>query len=192
MRHSKKQLPGVLALWAYFVPSTYRLALTICTVAKRFGWIFVLSGDSFLRSHSQRSCCIELPRDRFSKKQWQTKKKYQRRCTSCIDSNQGCTLFDKALFKQPPRKEDCPICFLRLPSLSTGNSYMSCCGKTICTGCLYAGAMVGDDQLCPFCRVPAPTSEEVVKRVKTRMDVGDAEAIYDLAIIMQKVRVIVS
>ena len=28
--------------------------------------------------------------------------------------------------------------------------------------------------------------------VKKRMDVGDAEAIYDLAIIMQKVRVIVS
>ena len=55
MRHSKKQLPGVLALWAYFVPSRYRLALTMCTVAKRFGWIFVLSGDSFSRSHSQRS-----------------------------------------------------------------------------------------------------------------------------------------
>ena len=32
--------------------------------------------------------------------------------------------------------------------------------------------MVGDDQLCPFCRAPAPTSEEdALKRVKKRMDV---------------------
>ena len=127
------------------------------------------------------ACCIELPREKFSKKQWKLNQR-QRRCIECIDANReaGTLFVDKALFQQPPRKEDCPICFLRLPSLSTGNSYMSCCGKTICTGCLYAGAMVGDDQLCPFCRVPAPTSEELVKRVKTRMDVGDAEAMYEL------------
>ena len=32
--------------------------------------------------------------------------------------------------------------------------------------------MVGDDQLCPFCRAPAPTLEEdALKRVKKRMDV---------------------
>ena len=38
----------------------------------------------------------------------------------------------------------------------------------------FIGAM-GNDQLCPFCRAPTPTSEEdALKRVKKHMDVGDA------------------
>ena len=90
---------------------------------------------------------------------------------------------DDDLFKQPPQNEDCPICFLRLPTLDTGRRYKSCCGKIICSGCIYAGAkMDGNvDQLCPFCRVPAPTSEEeIFKRLKKRVEVGDAEAIHNL------------
>ena len=35
-------------------------------------------------------------------------------------------LLDEALFKQPPPDEDCPICFLTLPSLHTGSKYKSC------------------------------------------------------------------
>jgi len=67
-------------------------------------------------------------------------------------------LHDKELFKQPPPLEDCPICFLRLPTLGTGSKYQSCCGKLICSGCYYAPLY--DDQgnivagkKCPFCRV---------------------------------------
>ena len=30
---------------------------------------------------------------------------------------------DEELFKQPPPKEDCPICFLRIPTLHTGYKY---------------------------------------------------------------------
>ena len=90
-------------------------------------------------------------------------------------------LHEEALFKQPPQAEDCPICFLRLSGLNTGNRYMSCCGKTICAGCYHAGAMVGVDQLCPFCRVPSPTSdEEIIKRTMERVEVGDAQAMYQL------------
>ena len=90
-------------------------------------------------------------------------------------------LHDEALFKQPPL-EDCPICFLRLPTLSTGKTYMACCGKVICCGCIHAGAMVGDDKLCPFCRTSAPTSdEEILIRIKKRVEVGDAQAMYSLA-----------
>ena len=38
----------------------------------------------------------------------------------------------------------------------------------------HAGAMVGDDLLCPFCRTPAPTSGEVYKKVvMERVEVGD-------------------
>ena len=40
-------------------------------------------------------------------------------------------LHDEELFKQPPPDEDCPICFLLLPSLETGYRYKTCCGKVI-------------------------------------------------------------
>ena len=93
-------------------------------------------------------------------------------------------LHDDALFKQPPKDEDCPICFLRMPSLSTGHRYQTCCGKHICSGCFYAGAnMDGNaaDQLCPFCRAPAPeTEEEAIQKVRKRVEMGDAEAILKL------------
>ena len=92
-------------------------------------------------------------------------------------------LHDEALFKQPPQKDECPICFLRMPPMHTGYRYQTCCGKIICSGCIHAGAMlVGDDELCPFCRTPFPTSnEEGVERIKKRVEVGDAMAIYNLA-----------
>ena len=41
---------------------------------------------------------------------------------------------------------------------------------------------MGDDKLCPFCRVPAPTSEEdAEQRVKKRIGLGDAVAIHNRA-----------
>ena len=93
-------------------------------------------------------------------------------------------LHDEALFKQPPRKEDCPICMLPLPSLHTGNKYYSCCGKEICSGCVHAVAIRDiDEQKCPFCRTPAPDSEEEAIEInKKRVEVGDAIAIFDLGI----------
>jgi hypothetical protein len=74
-------------------------------------------------------------------------------------------LHDEALFKDPPAKEECPICFLPMPNeficcmslppatiMSVPNSdyakaneelakmdmeeYHSCCGKSICKGCV--------------------------------------------------------
>ena len=76
-------------------------------------------------------------------------------------------LHDEALFKQPPQKEDCPICFLRLPTLVTGRKYNSCCGKIICSGCIHAITMTsGGNNMCPFCRTPIPASdEEIIERV---------------------------
>ena len=90
---------------------------------------------------------------------------------------------DEDLFKQPPQKGECPICFLRMPSLKTGSRYQACCGKIICCGCVYASAkMDGNvDQLCPFCRTLAPkTDEEAVKLSNKRAELDDAEAIYSL------------
>ena len=89
-------------------------------------------------------------------------------------------LRDAALFKDPPPKEDCPICFLPMPArllscVSLPNAtrssvpiydyaiankglakermenYYTCCGKHICKGCLLSFFKSGNDDKCPFC-----------------------------------------
>ena len=70
--------------------------------------------------------------------------------------------------------------------LGTGRTYMECCGKLICSGCIYApmyddkGNEV-DNRKCPFCRTPPPRSdEEIIKRIEKRMELNDAQAISSL------------
>ena len=90
-------------------------------------------------------------------------------------------LHDIELFKQPPKKEDCPICFLPLPFVVTGKRYMSCCGKTVCSGCIHAVTiMIKGYPLCPFCRTPVPKSdEEGIEMLQKREEVGDAHAMFN-------------
>lgn len=92
---------------------------------------------------------------------------------------------DEKLFKQPPPIHgDCPICFVRMPSLFTGYRYMACCGKLVCNGC--ADAPVFDDQdkvvdqKCAFCRMPQPSRVESIERVKKRVEAGDPIPMYNL------------
>jgi len=91
-------------------------------------------------------------------------------------------LHDEKLFKQPPPKDDCPICFQLLPTLDTGSTYYSCCGKVICTGCVHAPVYDNqgnevDNEKCPFCRTPHHASdEELVERYEKRVKAGDAQA----------------
>lgn len=55
---------------------------------------------------------------------------------------------DTLLFKQPPPREDCPICFLPLPlQLTQQTKYFSCCGKVICVGCIVAAQVAGANDL---------------------------------------------
>jgi TPR repeat protein len=63
---------------------------------------------------------------------------------------------------------------------------MTCCGKTVCCGCCYAdvydnhGNVIADKK-CPFCRTPNPTShEEILERIKKRMEVGDEYAFFSM------------
>ena len=103
-----------------------------------------------------------------------------------LAAEQAAKLHDEELFKQPPPKEDCSICFMRMPSIGTGGKYFSCCGKTICSGCMHAP--VYDDQgnevdnkTCPFCRTPSPsTDEEIIARIKKLIEAGDAHAMHNL------------
>ena len=62
---------------------------------------------------------------------------------------------------------------------------MSCCGKTVCSGCAYAPVYDNqgnevDEKTCPFCRIPQPKStEEADTREKKRMEKDDPIAIYN-------------
>ena len=87
-------------------------------------------------------------------------------------------LHDEKLFKQPPPNEDCPICMLPLPHLTSGSKYSTCCGKTICSGCVYAVKIRdGGVGLCPFCRTPTHQSnKEGINRIKKRVEVNDTKA----------------
>ena len=54
-------------------------------------------------------------------------------------------------------------------------------GKMICSGCIHAVKVLDDEAKCPFCRVPTPTSEEeAVERIKKRVEMDDAVAMYCL------------
>jgi hypothetical protein len=136
------------------------------------------------------ACSQTLPKDKFSKKQWQAKQ--QRRCKECIVDNREANLevpndgvgdegtlcwTDEDLFKQPPPNEECPICLMTLPLEYNYQKYQACCGKTICLGCIRAIGKEDRRGLCPFCRSPEATSEgEVIERMNKRADAGDADA----------------
>ena len=109
------------------------------------------------------------------------RKKHKKECR-----RRAAELYEKALFKQPPPLDDCPICFLRMPCLTSAQVYMSCCGKLICRGCKHAplydnrGNKVNNEK-CAFCRTPPPFSErEVLERYKKRMKKDDPIAISNL------------
>ncbi|KAL7539183.1 hypothetical protein ACHAXR_011426 [Thalassiosira sp. AJA248-18] len=90
-------------------------------------------------------------------------------------------IFDDTLFRTPPPKGDCPICFLRLPLSYT--QYQECCGKIICDGCVCADIHSRGNQkcICPFCRASASLLEdEKNEKMKERIVVGDVVAMFEL------------
>jgi hypothetical protein len=97
-------------------------------------------------------------------------------------------LYDDKLFKEPPPPEECPICMLPPPIYANdsgkmnGMTFHSCCGKSICDGCIYAMAETGAKDLCAYCRTPPFSSNKVeVKRLKKLMEKGNPNAYYMLA-----------
>ena len=115
--------------------------------------------------------------------------KHKKECEEYLRlaAEQAAKLHDEVLFKRPPPEyEDCPICFLRMPTLCSGFRYQICCGKIICSGCDYAPVYddkgnVITEETCPFCRTPYPaTSGEAIERMKQRVEAGDDIAIRNL------------
>ena len=120
-------------------------------------------------------------------------------------------LHDKALFKDPPAKDDCPICFLPMPKtmaccvslppatitsvpiydFAIANEkannvgmalYYSCCGKSICGGCLDSFCESGNEENCPFCKSErlGKTMDEFIRELTKRVEANDAGAMYVL------------
>ena len=96
-------------------------------------------------------------------------------------------LHDEKLFKDHPPREDCPICMLPLPIDAEKYSFSSCCGTTICAGCIHAmvkeelrkGKKKEELGMCAFCRSPHFSSEEEnIKRMMNLMDKGNSTAFY--------------
>ena len=90
---------------------------------------------------------------------------------------------DEDLFKEPPPRGDCPICDLPLPS-GQGQTYLVCCGTTICGGCVYAMDLEnpGHDS-CELCdRSICRSENEHIKRLKQRMKKDDPHAYNVLAL----------
>jgi TPR repeat protein len=114
---------------------------------------------------------------------------------------------DEALFKDPPAKEECPICFLPMPfkliscmtlppatimsvpinDFANANEllaklcteqYYSCCGKSICGGCVYSFSKSDNGEKCPFCNAErmSKTDEDRVEEMMKRVEVNDAGA----------------
>ena len=121
-------------------------------------------------------------------------------------------LRDETLFKDPPAKEECPICFLPMPvkliscvslppatvtsvpidDYATANeemanfetkTYYSCCGKSVCQGCIYSFCVSGNIGKCPFCNSDraSKTDEEYVEQMMKRVVSNDAASIFMLA-----------
>ena len=122
-------------------------------------------------------------------------------------------LRDEALFKDPPPKEDCPICFVPMPAsllscMSLPDAsitsvpiydftitnvelakvdlelYYSCCGKSICGGCVYSSTpSPGNPYRCPFCNAETESNgsdEDDVNRMMKRVEAKDAGAMFAL------------
>jgi len=95
----------------------------------------------------------------------------------------------------PPRDE-CPICMRVVPIDSKLQAYAACCGKIICSGCNFQhefqarkanAERVQMEQTpvprtCAFCREPiANSEEELVARVRKRVELNDPRAMLNLA-----------
>ncbi len=86
-------------------------------------------------------------------------------------------LHDESLFKQPPPKDDCLICFLPMPFANDDIVICHpCCGKIVCEGCGYTFLQSGRCR-CPFCNANVAIENEIaIELVKKRVEANDAES----------------
>ena len=74
---------------------------------------------------------------------------------------------ETALFKSHRPTDECAICLLPLPFEQDKINFRSCCGKTLCLGCIWGVALEGAETNtcpCPFCRAePYKSNDEYLQ-----------------------------
>ena len=90
-------------------------------------------------------------------------------------------LHDESLFKQPPHKDDCPICFLPMPfACHEMAARFSCCGKIVCKGCDYS-CLISGNLKCPFCNANKILPVEIaLEQTMKRVEANDANSLWQL------------
>ena len=151
-----------------------------------------------------KSCMlVKYCNAKCQKKHWPTHK------AAC--KLRAAELRDEALFKDPPAKEDCPICFIPMPTKlincislpdaaisavpiydfakaneevakKATEQYYPCCGKSICKGCTHSFRMSGNMK-CPFCNSNqgGKTDGEIAEELMKRVEAQDGFSICMLA-----------
>ena len=97
------------------------------------------------------------------------------------------------LFAPIPEREECPICMIPLPMKVNGTTFMYCCGKMVCFGCIYKNILrekanlrekLNTDPskvgLCAFCRQPI-RSKNYTKRLRKLMKKNHPKAFMEMA-----------
>lgn len=109
------------------------------------------------------------------------------------DGKGGTKKEEKFSLWNPMPRPECPICMVVVPLNPEMQKYLSCCGKIICGGCIYAHQRVIKNRAeeavftCPFCRQSAPDSgEKGVEKIVARVKSGDARAIHELALVYEE------
>ena len=94
---------------------------------------------------------------------------------------------DFDLYAPITERRECPICMLPLPLGSNETTFMNCCGKFICQGCMYKGVVTNlkngtpQDEIkkCVFCRqLPV---KNVIKALKKLIKRNNALAYIQMA-----------
>ena len=90
-------------------------------------------------------------------------------------------LHDESLFKQPPPKDDCPICFLPMPfACNEVAVFFNCCGNNVCDGCFHS-CVTSEIEKCPFCNAEEAYENEIImERMKKRARANDANSMCEL------------
>ena len=135
-----------------------------------------------------RACkCVWYCDKECQNKHWKEHKKECKPIKKELDTRGGKLNVGDELEMGPlpdlPPREECSICMRALPVHQNLQTYMACCGKTICCGCDYQHQTKrqSDSSTCAFCRTAAPRSDkEILARARKRVELKDPIALFNL------------
>ena len=104
------------------------------------------------------------------------RKQHKKACKQRVAELKDEQLYSQGLVRH--ERDFCPLCTLPIPMpMSRRASFMTCCMKIICKGCVVAYLKRGMTD-CPFCRTPRPKNDaDTLALIKARVKKKDPAAI---------------